>query len=328
MVVKYTPLQPHCFAYGGFDIQMLQTSDAIQESGVNIAKLDPWSRDHSFDILHCWGLGFSHYENYFWAKKSGKKLVATILMHDIDSALANLKFKVSALISKQRIMKGMLQMPDEIVVVNEGQADICNHYYKVNAAKIHVIPNVVNEIFFDAHPQNLMDYVLTTGNVCRRKNQLTLARACVQLGIRLVIIGKVMQGEEDYGKRLKRFTAQHPDLLTWVAELKENSLELINYYKSCRVFALPSFVEQQPISALEAAVLQKPLVLAKRPYANQKFYRPACLVDPGSITAVAEGLLKAWQHGRRYIPHDGPLQECRKQNIGANYKKLYENLFI
>jgi glycosyltransferase involved in cell wall biosynthesis len=330
--IKYLPLQPHCFAFGGFDIQMLQTMDAARACGVNVLKLDIWSRDIGFDILHCWGLGFSHHENYFWTKKTGKKLVATILMHDIESAFASLKFKLSAIISKQRVIIDMLKMVDELVVVNENQAEIANIYYKVPAGKVHIIPNVVNERYFSSTEAdiklNTSDYVLTTGNVCPRKNQVALAEACIHRKIKLVIIGKVLQGEELYGDSLVELAKNNPELITWIPGLGENSEELIGYYKNCRLFALPSFVEQQPISALEAAVSQKPLLLANRAYAKQKFYKNACLVDPASVQSITKGLQDVWQNGNSYIAPANILNECRAQQVGLSYKKIYEGLMI
>lgn len=329
MKIAFLPLQPHCFAYGGFDIQMQQTADAVSNCHVEISKLDIWDRNADFDILHCWGLSFSHYENYFWAKRSGKKLVATILMHDIESAKASFKFKISALVSKQRIIIDMLKMPDKIAVVNDNQASMANIYYKVPARKLHIIPNVVSESYFNSARitrKQEQGYILTSGNVCPRKNQITLAKACIQLNLKLIIVGKLLQGEEAYGNELEVLIEKNKDLIKWVPGLNENSGELIEYYQNCKLFALPSFVEQQPISALEAAVLQKPLLLADRTYAKQKFYTNAALVNPADIQSVKNGLQNVLMHSEKHIPPTDILQECRKQAVGLAYKEFYEQI--
>lgn len=73
MKVKYAPYQAHCFAFGGFELQMLSAFEAIQECGGEVSKLDPWDRSDNFEVLHCWGLGFPHDENIYWAKRSKKK---------------------------------------------------------------------------------------------------------------------------------------------------------------------------------------------------------------------------------------------------------------
>src|SRR3569623_2271318 len=61
MRVKFFPWQPHCFAFGGFDMQMLDTLDSIKNVGVDASKLDIWSRDNNFDIIHLWGVGMLNY---------------------------------------------------------------------------------------------------------------------------------------------------------------------------------------------------------------------------------------------------------------------------
>ncbi len=73
MKVKYIPFQPHCFAFGGFELQMLNTLEAVVNSGVIAEKLNPWGRVNDFEIIHYWGLGFIHFESILWAKHAGKK---------------------------------------------------------------------------------------------------------------------------------------------------------------------------------------------------------------------------------------------------------------
>jgi glycosyltransferase involved in cell wall biosynthesis len=327
MKVKYMPNQPHCFAFGGFDIQMLATLKAVNNAAVLASKLDVWSRDSDFDILHCWGLGFMNYETYEWAKKAGKQLVSTILMYDIEGFEKKLKFKISSLIYKQRLLIQMLALPDAVVVVNESQAELCHKYYKVAEGKISIIPHVVDESFFQASKVTTdAGYILTTGNICRRKNQLSLAMACIKQNMQLVIIGKIMQGEEKYGQELAALVKANPQLITWIPELKENSTEILNYYANCSLFALPSFVEQQPISLLEAAIMQKPLLIADRNYAHQKFYSNAYLVDPASTNDIANGLMQINKNKPAYIPPAETLNLCNSKLIGSAYTELYNKV--
>lgn len=331
MKIKYLPSQPHCFGFGGFDIQMISTSEAISKFGqVDISKLDVWSRENNFDILHCWGLSFSHYENYLWAKKTNKKLIATILMQDNDSLYAKFKFKVSSLLYKQRLLTEMLHLPDKIIVVNEDQAKLCNLNFKIPTSKIHIIPHVLGDIFFKepdtSHVNSNNQYVLTVGNVCSRKNQIALAKACIDEKLKLVIIGKVLDGEYLYGDELTELVNKNSNLITWIHELKENSKELVEYYKNCSIFALPSYVEQQPISLLEAAAFKKPLLIADRNYAKQKFYNNSCLVDPSLITSIRLGLQRTLKNPLMFIPPYETLKECQQSEVGKAYTKIYNLL--
>src|SRR4051812_48074208 len=80
MKVRVAPLQPHCFAFGGFELQMLDALEAARRAGVAIQQLDPWSRDDAFEIVHVWGLETANASLVMWAKRAGKKVVLTALL--------------------------------------------------------------------------------------------------------------------------------------------------------------------------------------------------------------------------------------------------------
>lgn len=327
MKVKYLPLQPHCFAFGGFDIQMILTSNAIANCGVEIEKMDIWDRNRDFAILHCWGLNLSHTENYNWAKKAGKKLVASILVRENETLHDKFRFKISSLLYKQRMVGNLLKMPDKIVVVNDYQANFCNVKYKVPSQKIDIIPNVVgDEYFMNAEMPASNKYILIVGNVCARKNQVKLAEACIAGNYPLVIIGKVLDGEKTYGDELNKLVNNNSNLITWIEELKEGSNELITYYKNCMLFALPSFVEQQPLSMLEAAVIQKPILTADRNYAKQRYYQNALKINPTSVLSIKEGISTILKAPSNYVADQNILVECKSDHVGNKYKELYEKL--
>jgi glycosyltransferase involved in cell wall biosynthesis len=328
MKIKYLPLQPHCFAFGGFELQMLSAFNAIKKKGVNVEKLDIWDRNQDFDILHCWGLGFSNYENFIWAKKTNKKLIATVLVYYYDSIYKKLKFHISSKIHTQKIFIQMLSLVDALVVVNEEQARVCNTLYKVPRNKIFVIPNIVTSNYFDASIEtSIIDqksYLLTTGNVCERKNQVLLAEACAEKNLDLVIIGKPLDGEAEYAEKLENITNKNK-CINWIKGLKENSNELINYYKNCSAFVLPSFVEQQPISVLEASILHKPILIADKDYAKQKYFENACLINPSSKKSLIDGLMKIKNNPELYIPKYVYLSECKEENVSDAYIKVYNS---
>ena len=79
MKISHYPNQPHCFAFGGFDMQMLNVINSVNSIGVNAVKMDVWSRERDFDILHVWNVTPYNYHVINWAKKSNIKVVATVL---------------------------------------------------------------------------------------------------------------------------------------------------------------------------------------------------------------------------------------------------------
>lgn len=330
MKVKYIPFQPHCFAFGGFEIQMLSTLDAVVKSGVDAEKIDVWSRDNNFDILHCWGLGFHHYENIRWARHANKKVVITALLSYYESIIERLRHSVSTHIKKAQYLIQIANMADAVVVLNELQADACQKYFRVPISRIHVIPNVVHRIFYrdtlrasSVDFNGISNFVITVGSVCERKNQLKLVKACKEIGKRLVIIGKVLDGEGTYGHRIKEEIEGRSDII-WIEGLPPNSKELALAYQASSLVALPSYVEQQPISLLEGVASGKPLLAANRAYARQKFFENAVLVNPDSIQSIADGIQKAFSRPQQFTVPYGVIEECEELKVGLKYRELYK----
>ena len=209
MKVKYLPFQPHCFAFGGFDMQMLNTLNAVRKAGIDASPLDVWSRDDDFEILHFWGISESNYNTINWAKKKDKKLIATVLLSYFDTLRLKIGYWYHIKSARFTDLRKSLSLLDVVVVLNEVQADVLNFFYKVPSSKIICIPNVVNAGFFEYKDDNfflqkynlLNNYVLCTGNISHRKNQYNLALACNNLNIKLVLIGNTLDGEKEYSQR-------------------------------------------------------------------------------------------------------------------------------
>lgn len=329
--VRFLPYQAHCFAFGGFEIQTLDALDSLQGLPVEAAKLDVWSRDSGFDILHCWGLGALHLENARWAKRSGKKVVVTALVSYLEKMHQKLWFMARYASGEERLAAELARLADAVVVLNEEQAKVMRSWYRVPAERIRIIPNIVQEKYYSgspaafhaAYPQR--DFVLCTGNVCRRKNQLALAKACVEAGMPLVLIGGVLQGEESYGAEVEAALRGRPDFL-WIKELPKGSDLLASAYHASAAFALTSLREQQPISALEAAAAGKPLLLSDRRWARQGFYKNASLVEPSSLSSMSDGLLRIRERPDAFRVPPEIIAKCRKAEVGRAYADVFTSL--
>lgn len=331
MKVKYLPWQPHCFAFGGLEIQMLSTLNAVQNSGIDAEKMDVWSRDSNFDILHVWGLDHIQEIAVYFAFKSGKKIVITSLFQNFDPLIKKIRHFVSSRIGIARCMIRIAEMAHSIVVVNDIEADIANRYFNIPYSKISYIPNIVNSKYFNYRPplthnfRGVSKYVLCTGSICERKNQLNLANACKQINLNLVLIGKVLLGEEEYGNQVKSVLSNMPGSIL-IDGLEENTDELINAYSNCSIFALPSYFEQGPISAYEALATGCKLLIADRKYAYQEFYKNVKRVNPASVAEITKGLKEILANPERYNQSLSIVDSCKSENVGNSYKKLYEKI--
>jgi len=330
-VVRVIPAQPHCFAFGGFEIQMLAAMDSARSAGADISPLDFWRREADFDLLHFWG-GMTLDNSYTmkWANAGGKKIVLSALV-DYPGWRSWLRYLASFATGPARLLKPTLSVLDCITVVNEAQGRYISNTVGFPAEKVTVVPNVVEDIFFGtgdsakASSVEIENYVLCVGNICRRKKQLSLIAACRKLGVPLLLVGKVLTGEEDYGRAVAEAMSGYRDA-RWIHWLGHGSAELASTYGHARAFALLSRTEQQPISALEAAASRKPLVLADRPWAKQEFYQHAALADSSSVASITGAIRKVLDNPDSYCPPATVLEKCRKEKVGAAYMAIYQRL--
>lgn len=330
MRVKYFPYQPHCFAFGGFDMQMINAINAVVEEGVEASKLDIWSRDMDFEILHVWGIGPHNYNIIDWAKKTEKKVVATVLLPYYDTLRLRLSHIKHYFSKSQLQLKYYYSVLDKIVVVNDLQSIVLTKFYNVPVCRIEVIPNIVEERYFEipsfnfAEKYGINNYVLCTGNICSRKNQYNLALACKNLNFNLVLIGNVLDGEFTYAKKLEYLVNENSNI-RWIKELTKASEELVSAYYDCSIFALPSLTETQPISALEATVMKKPVVLLNRKYAHQSFFKGAILCKSPLVKDI-EVALQECLRLKNEVSLNQEIYECKAENVASKYKAIYTQI--
>ena len=326
-VVRVVPFQPHCFAFGGFEVQMLAAMHAARKAGADVKPLDPWSRDSDFDVLHLWGCDIVHLETAKWARLDGKKLVMSAL-YPYPSIQARLRYWASLFIGSARFRKPMLSWLSCITVVNQQQARYAIDILGIPEHLILIVPNIVEDIFFEPPEKNIVsqikvkDYVICTGNICLRKNQLSLIRACQRIGLSLLLIGDTLIGEEAYGNEIEAALNGISDM-QWIRGLPPNSPDLVSAYHNSLIFALPSFNEQQPISALEAAAAGKPLLLSNRNFAKQELYTNAALAEPGSVLSIESALREIMKSTRDYKVPINILNKCRREIVGRLYFNAY-----
>jgi glycosyltransferase involved in cell wall biosynthesis len=309
---------------------MISAMESARAAGADIAPLDFWRREADFDVLHLWGLALEHSYTVKWAHAGGKKIMISALVN-YPGWKSKLKHLASLAIGKARLIGPMLKVLDCITVVNKGQAEYIVNTLGFPGEKVTVVPNMVDDIFFgvgaagEVSAIGTRDYVICAGNVCSRKNQLSLVYACRKLGVPLLLVGRVLPGEEDYGRAVAE-AMKSGDGFVWIPWLTPGSAELASAYRGAAVFALPSINEQQPISALEAAAARKPLVLADMPYARQEFYENAALVDPRSVDSIAGALRRALDRPDAHCPPRSVIEQCRKEKVGAAYMAIYKRL--
>src|ERR1043165_8167189 len=162
---------------------MLATYDAVRhvlnrdKINLELSKIDVWSRETDFDVCHFWGFSLDHSSNLLWAKKAGKKVVVTALFGSYESSYEKLRYLYSRLFYKVKVLSGLVPLIDSLIVVNEHQKEVAVKYFGFLEKTVAVIPNVIHDKVFAQNmsiPESKIpfdQYILCTGNICRRKNQ-------------------------------------------------------------------------------------------------------------------------------------------------------------
>jgi glycosyltransferase involved in cell wall biosynthesis len=130
--------------------------------------------------------------------------------------------------------------------------------------------------------------IVSIGTIDRRKRHSDLVRAVAALGrddVECAIIGPYFWLEED----ARRIAAERPDRFKILEAAHDETLA---WLRSADLFCLPSESESQPLSALEAAALGKPLVLTDLPsYRGIWRHDENCLLVPvGDLGAISSAL--------------------------------------
>ena len=165
-------------------------------------------------------------------------------------------------------------------------------------------------------------YLVCTGNICRRKNQIALAQAAIREDIPLLIVGSPLTGEEDYADALAKLITNNLNV-KWMPGLPAHSLEMHEVYRKSVGFVLISRDETQPISALEAAVMRKPLLLSDSTWAKQSLYRGACLVNPLSQKSIRDGMRQIIKNPDKFKVESKVLEGCRRKRVGEAFALAY-----
>ncbi len=312
---------------------MIHTLDALYKIGVNVSKLNPWERDNDFELLHLWGLDVSQYRIINFAHKANKKIIVTALTGYSGSFLNNVKRKIINKIQWPNYNLQIIKLIDSFVVLNEGQAEFAVDYLNVPENKICIIPAILNDNFYSLNENNNLfskmfgftDYILTTGNVGVRKNQLNLALACNKINQKLVIIGNEVTGEEEYANQLK-ILENNSKCIKWIKELDNSSNLLQSAYVESKIFALVSHEEQQPMSAIEAAKIGKPLILADKTYAKQSYFKNAYLTNINSVENISNAILKILATPEKYIVDTSDYETFSSNMVAEKYLKVYTKL--
>lgn len=286
---------------GGGQTQLLKTREYIQKNDIQVDLFNQFeSKIVDYDIIHQFSANIDAQEFCKYVKKINKKFcVSSIYWEDKKydrkeyGLLSYLKY-LSIFIDKRfktSIYKPgkILRLADIILPNSQVEAELLNKNFNIPFNKIVVIPNAVDRSFtqFDKtlyyEKSGLTDYILCVGRIEPRKNQLSLIKAVSRTDLHLVIMGEVVEGEEQYYDECIKASN---DKVHFIGKFPHGSDIQKSIYANAKIFALPSWYETPGLAALEAAIMGVKIVITENGCTKEYFKEFAEYANPSSVEDI------------------------------------------
>lgn len=268
-------------SFAGDSKIVLKTAEYLKKNGIEVKINMGDTVDYSkYDIIHLFNITRmgETYKYYKQAHKNKKIIVATPMYFDMTryynykNETDNAKLWEKSQLYRKEILQGCRK----IYPSSSWESDIISRDFSAIYDST-VIYNGV-EVEHDETPlynlkerYNLNNYVLCVGRINPQKNQLSLVRACYKLGIKVVLIGEIV--DKAYFNECKRYN--NVVYLGFV-----DSYNIYNAYRFAKLHVLPGFVEMSGMSSLEAAASGCNIVTTQEGSSREYFKDMAIYCDP------------------------------------------------
>ena len=302
-------------APGGGEILLLKTKEFLIKKGIKVKLFDQWSdKLVDYDIFHNFGLSNNCYDLinsaynkkvpiaitpiYAWpslkfAFKGGDKL-----KNKINSAAYSI-IKSTHYLNNLLYLTKMLKKADIILTDSKAERNILMRNYRLKENKFRTAPYGVDKRFYKSNPKEfiekykLEDFILYTGRIEPRKNVLTLIRIANELNLPLVIIGGGNYQKGDYYYNLCKKIAKKN--VHFLGIFNHESSLLSSAYAASKVMALPSWLENPGLSALEGGLAGANVLVTSIGSAREYFKNYAFYVNPNSYKDIKKKLILAYK---------------------------------
>jgi glycosyltransferase involved in cell wall biosynthesis len=331
MKVLFDHPWPFLLAHGGFQIQIQLTKAALERNGVEVEHLRWWDDAQKGDLIYYLGRPPGAYIDFAHAK--GMKVVVGELLSGLGSRsggarlLQRLIMQVARLALPKTFLSRMswdaYQKADGFVANTDWEAQLMRTMFAADPAKVHVVPNGVEEVFFQAGRNRMAaerSPLVSIGVIHPRKRMLELAQAAVLAKVPLWIIGAPYAEADPYYRRFLEVQKANPDLVRYEGSIADRA-RLAEIYGSSRGFALISTKETFSLSSLEACATGCPLLLSDLPWARTVFGGSATYA---SVDLSPEGLAPVLRDFYDRAPALTPtLKPLSWDEVGARFRDVF-----
>ncbi|HSY17989.1 MAG TPA: glycosyltransferase [Candidatus Acidoferrales bacterium] len=331
MKILFNCTMPFALAHGGQAIQIQRTLAALQKIGVDAEPLRWWDEHQTGDIIHFFGLMPANQIRFAQQKKI-KVVMAEFLTaqgsHTAAQRRARRLFRRAVETFAPRALVGMFswesyRLADVLIALTSLEKGLMEYKYSAAPEKVFVVPNGVDEPFFQSPPSLRSEWLVCTATITERKRVLELAQAAVAAQTPVWILGRAYADNDPYAQNFFRLAKENPKFIRYEGGVSDRG-ELAKIYRAARGFVLLSSMESLSLSALEAAACECPLLLSDLPWARSSFKGAAefCPVT-GSIDTTAAAL-KKFHAAAPHLPP--PPRPATWPDVARQLRGIYEKV--
>ena len=322
---------PFALAHGGAAIQIQQTMSALSALGVEVEPLRWWDENQTGDLIHF--VGRMPAEHIRLAQQKGVRVImAELLTAQGSRSPSQLRRQKTISRAVKRFAPRSFtaafnwdayRLADACVALTPWEAHLMHYLFDAPQEHIHIVPNGVEEIFFNSPATERGKWLICTTTITERKRVLELATAAVAAQTPLWIIGRAYAESDPYAQKFFALTRQQPQFIRYEGAISDRA-RLAQIYRAARGFVLLSSMESLSLSALEAGACECPLLLSDLPWARATFEKSAtyCPLTP-SIRTTAKAL-RAFYEAAPVLPR--PPKPPTWNEIGGQLKTIYERV--
>ncbi|QWD74561.1 glycosyltransferase family 4 protein [Polynucleobacter sp. TSB-Sco08W16] len=211
---------------------------------------------------------------------------------------------------------------NSLIANTKAESELIQFEYGIDNNLIHVIPNTVDDIFFEHESispnEKNPPYLLTIATIDPRKNQHLVAHVAKKLKIEYHIYGSVF--DKNYLERILKIGG---GFVKYKGLLVHGSPQMLAAIDGCSLYLLPSWWETPGISAMEAAVRNRPIIVTDVGGAREYFGDFASYSDGESLDQmmVEKMLCRVENSIVKYVP------DYKTKFRGLNSALLLRNLY-
>lgn len=220
------------------------------------------------DVCHIHGTSLFSRAVYIALQKSGISTMLTVhgLLKVEKQNTLRKKFSLKGLyqyLVQTYSEKSLLSICPRIIVDTEYVAQAITAYQLKNEPQMHVVPQGIDEHYYDLQCDKDSKIILSVGSISKRKGHLLLIKAFEQvclmgLDVQLKIVGFV--AENEYYQEIKTYISQSPFQNRISLMTNASHDDILIAYQSARIFALHTQEESQGIVFAEAMATGLPVV--------------------------------------------------------------------